>query len=111
MEEQPIGANQIQAGQDNRDEYGRDKYVCLTLHTLVNSSDLGRSSLFTFIVLDEQSCDCRAQRSQPSLQRNPDLLARLGLLSVGGQIEGAVHRIPELRDRTLQIALLVFGSA
>src|SRR5206468_1740095 len=111
MEEQPIGADQIKAGQYDGDEYARHENIRLTLHALVNSSDLGRSSLFTFIVLYEQSRYCRTQRSQPSLQRNPDLLARLGLLATRSFFEGAPDRIPELRERTLQIALLVFGPA
>ena len=57
------------------------------------------------------SYECEEKRGQPSLLGKPYLLACFFFLAVAGERKSPIHGVPELRQRTLQILLLVGGSA
>src|SRR5450432_2162219 len=113
IEQYPVAANQIKAREDNRDQRSRKKVVRLPLYVVVNLRDLRRRAIFALIVLDQHLRDSRTQRRQPCLQRQPYLLPRFFFLFLAPlrQSERAVNRVPELRQRTLQILLLVRCSS
>ena len=82
----------------------------LPLHPIVNLPDLLIRLLLTFVVLNQQSCDRRAQRRLSSLQCQPDLPPSLMIVAFRSQSEHPVHRIPELCQRSRQ-ELSLFRSS
>ena len=106
-EERPVRANQIQAGQRDRDEGGGEKQVHLALDLVVDFLDTGGRRLLGFVVLSEQARHARAERSLPRLQREPDLRARLRVLPACRESKDAIRGIPELRQRALEVRPLL----
>ncbi len=82
----------------------------MPLNAVINLSNAQRSLLFTLIVLHQQPGHGCTQRLLPRSQRDSNLRPRFRLVGIMRQCKGPIHRIPELRDRILQI-LFLLGSA
>src|SRR5713226_1151906 len=109
-EQSPIRADQVKAGKENGNQSRRQKQIYLALNAVINLPNTQRSLLFALIVLYKQAGHGRAQRLLPRSQRDPNLGPGFRLVGIMRQCKGSIHRIPELRDRILQI-LLLLGSA
>src|ERR1019366_1572854 len=68
LEEQPVRANQIQAGEDNGDQRRQQEQQHLPLHAVVNLLDPISSLLLSFVVGNELTRHRDAQRRLVRLQ-------------------------------------------
>ena len=113
-EETAIPANQIEAGQEDREQSGGKEGVHLALHPIVNRANLRGGLLLVLIVLHQQARNGGAERGLTRLERKTNLGSGFGLLSITRDGKGAVDRIPKLRERLLKIYGLLritFGHA
>ncbi len=96
LRKQPaVIADQVQAGEHNRQQDRGQEKIELALHAIVNFRDSPRRQLLGFVVLHQQPRNRRTQRSLPRLQRVAHLLPRR-VFVVLRLIEHPLARIPEL---------------
>src|SRR5205823_6757108 len=77
VEDKPIRANEIKAGQNDSNQRRCEKNVSLPRDTIVNFRDLDRGALFALIILHQQTRDRSRKRRQLRLQGKANLLASL----------------------------------
>src|ERR1019366_8901383 len=106
-EQSPIRANQVKTGEEKGNESRGQEQIDLALDAAVNLRDSQRRLFFALVVLYQQPGDSRAQRFLPGAQRDSTLRPGLRLVGVARQGKGPIRGVPELRDRILQILLLV----
>ena len=101
-----IGSNQVQARQYDRNQSRRQKEIHLALHAIIDRFDLLRRLFLALIVLHEKTSDCCTEGGLPGLQRQPNLVSRIGVFSCARQVEHVVDPVPELGDGCAQVLLL-----
>jgi len=107
LKQTAVIADQVQAGDDNREQDRRQEEIKLALHAIVNLRNARGGLLFAFGVLDQQSRNRGNERGLAGLQGVADLFARAVLVTRLGPCEHPVIGIPELIQRLGQVAALV----
>ena len=105
-----IVADEIEAGENDRDEDGGKEEIELALDAVVDRGDAGGGALFGFVVLDEEAGDGGAEGGLARLERVADLLGGIGFETGLREREHAIDGVPELREGLIQIAPLVAGG-
>ena len=82
VEDEAIGTDEIQAGENNGNQRRGQKNVRLARYSIINFRYLGGGALLALIVLHQQTRHCRRKRRQPGLQRRTNLLARFAFFAV-----------------------------
>src|SRR5438045_9502472 len=77
VEDKPVRANEIKAGQNDGNQRRCEKNVRLPRDTIVNFRDLDRGALFALIILHEQTRNRSRKRRKLRLQGKAKLLACL----------------------------------
>src|SRR5437868_11490302 len=112
LSKQPaVGADEVEAGNQDYSQNRCEKKVDLPLHPIVNLAYAERSLLLALIVLNQQPGDGRAQSRLARLQRQPYLVARFLILTFPSQGKSPIHGIPELGQRVSQEFALFRGTA
>ncbi len=95
LKQQPIRANEIQAGQHDGHQRGQQKQQYLPLHPVVDLLDALSGLLFGFIVGDQLPRHRDAQRRLVCLQRDPNLVPRLVLVARRSQAANMWSAAPQ----------------
>jgi hypothetical protein len=109
-EDPAVGADQIQAGHQDRGQRRAEKPLDLPLDVGVNALDPSSRLLFLLVVLDQQPGDGCAERRLASLKRQANLRARLLFLAAACQREHPIGCVPELCHRVHEVTALFRGT-
>ena len=110
-EEAAIVADEIEAGEDDRDKDCRQEEIELALDAVVDMRDAESGALFGFVVLDEEAGDGGAEGGLARLQGVADLLSGGGFETGLRKGEHAIDGVPELAEGLIEIAALVAGGS
>jgi len=110
-EEAAIVADEIEAGEDDGDEDGREEEIELALNAIVDMRDAECGAFSASLFLDEEARHGGAEGSLAGLQGVANLLGGGGIGTGFCERKHAIDRVPELGEGLIEIEQLVAGGS